>query len=590
LYLKFFIGLAFISFLVFEGAYAQVDPPEKFFLKVNSVPNILFIPGTGSYNAGTIVTLAEVPEKWNEYSFVGWKVNGVWTLGDSLNIRMDRSYDVQAVFEKSYQGNVVIDVIPRMAEITVDGEIYLPDELPVTLEWDQGSEHYLSAPEVVKDNPQTRYRFDSWKDNNSEPVRTVTLNDDNEQEFIAIYRLQHTLKPLSEYGEVIGGGWQDEGGTSTFGLESEIVLDEKDDNIRYVFNSWDLGDYPKKPQNQIDIERSTTVTASWDKEYKLDIQTDVPGYDLYGTGWYLAEKKVSLIAEESLESDDSKTKYVFDRWVSKGSNPVIIPNAQSAFTTITMDTPYMLEAQYKKSYQVDVWTPFGNAAGAGFYDEGTTAEIKILQSEITVKPSKEKKIFEGWNTNGAPSIDFGQTEGDKSAQNLLVQIEGPSSITAEWQTQYYVNVMTSQGETTGSGWYSSGQFAPISVKESSVPKDFWTSHVFEGWSGDYDNSDPTAHIKVSGPMTIRAEWREDSTSGVVNIMLIAGVGIAGAFVFIKTRKNSLLTMFKRQQNPLEYEQNPFEKYDEKAVDYEYQVQGQKAKKKAIMDWLMGKRN
>jgi len=425
-----------------EGAYAQ-EVPTGHLLKVNSVPNILFIPGAGFYDDGTVVNFDEVPKKWNEYEFVGWKVDGIWSMGDTLSIKMDRSYHVEAIFEKTSQGNVLIDTIPRIAEITVDGEIFLPSELPISLQWEDGSDHYLSVQNIVKDNPSTRYRFDSWKDNNSEIIRTVTIHAADDKEFIALYRLQHYLKPISEKGEIIGGGWQDEGGSSFFGVESEIVVDKKDDTIRYVFNSWDFGDYPNNPENQIDIVESTTVTANWDTEYKLDLLTNVPEYELFGTGWYIGEKKISLIAEESIESDDSKIKYVFDRWISKGPNPVIIPNAQSSFTTIMLDSPYILEAKYKKSYQVDVWTPYGFATGAGFYDEGTTAEIRMSQSDITVKPGKEKKIFNGWNTNGAPTIDLGDSGGDTSTQNLLIQVDGPVSVNANWKTQYYLNIMSS---------------------------------------------------------------------------------------------------------------------------------------------------
>ena len=320
-----------------EGAYAQ-QVPETHFLKVSSVPNILFIPGTGSYNEGTTVTLDEVPQKWNEYSFVGWKINGVWSLGDTLSIRMDRSYDVEAVFEKSSQGNILIDTIPRISEVTIDGVIFLPTELPVSMEWEDGSDHFLSIPSVVKEDSSKRYSFDSWKDNNSEIFRTITVDAREDNEFIALFNLQHNLKIISEKGNIIGGGWQDVGETSHFSVESEIVMDEKDDSIRYVFNSWDLGDYPNNPENLMDIEQSTTVNVIWDTEYKLDLRTNVPEYDLFGTGWYLAEKKISLITEESVDSDDSKVKYLFDRWMSKGPNPVIIPNAQSPFTRITMAT------------------------------------------------------------------------------------------------------------------------------------------------------------------------------------------------------------------------------------------------------------
>ena len=572
-----------------QGAYAQ-EVTQTHHLKVNSVPNILFIPGSGFYPTGTVVTLDEVPKKWNEYNFVGWKVNGIWSMGDTLRLKMDRTFDVEAIFEKTSQGNVIVDAVPRIVEITVDGVIFLPSELPVSLEWEDGTDHWLSVPSIVKDNPSTRYRFDSWKDNNSELMRTVTVNAADDKEFVALFRLQHYLKVISEKGEILGGGWQDEGGSSFFTVESEIVLDEKDDNVRYVFNSWDFGDYPNNSENQLDIVESTTVTADWDTEYKLDLRTNVPEYDLFGTGWYIGEKKISLIAEESIESEDSKIKYVFDRWISKGPNPVIIPNAQSFFTTITMDTPIMLEAKYKKSFQVDVWTPYGLATGAGFYDEGSTAEIRMAQSDVIVKPGKEKKIFDGWDTHGAPTVDFGDSGGDTSTQNLLVQIDGPVSVTANWKTQYNLNLMSSEGEVTGMGWYDSGRFVPITVKEASVPKDFWTSYAFAGWSGDFEDPAPKAMIKINKPMLVIAEWNEDNSTGIFNMMLIGGAGTVGTVVFIKTRKNKLLKMFKRQQNPLEFEQNPFEKYEERAVDYEYRAQMEKPKKKAVIDWLLGKRN
>jgi hypothetical protein len=572
-----------------EGAYAQ-QVPQEHFLKVNSVPNILFIPGTGSYPDGAIVTLDEVPKKWNEYLFVGWKVNGVWTLGDELSLRMDRPYDVEAVFEKSSQGNILIDTIPRISEITVDGEIFLPSELPVSMEWEDGSIHYLSIPGVVKESTSTRYSFDSWKDNNSEIFRTITVVAQEDKEYIALFSLQHNLKIISEKGAIIGGGWKDEGETSYFSVESEIEMDEKDDTIRYVFDSWDLGDYPNKSENQVELEKSSTVNTNWNTEYKLDLRTNVPEYDLFGTGWYIAQKKVSLIAEGSLESDDSKVKYVFDRWISKGPNPVIIPNAHSSFTTITMDAPYILDAKYKKSFQIDAWTQYGSAIGSGFYDEGDTAEIRVSQNEVMVQPGKEKKIFNGWNTHGATTVNFGNSDGGQIAQNLLIQVDKPANVTANWKSQYFLNVISSQGETTGAGWYDSGRFVPISVKESSVPKDFWTSYTFDGWSGSFVDPAPKSMIKINGPMLIVAEWKEDTSTGIFNMILIGGAGAAGTVVFIKTRKNKLLTMFRRPQNPYEHEQNPFEKYEEKVLDYEYQVPLQKAKKKAVMDWLLGKHN
>jgi len=430
---------------------------EQFNLKINSVPNILFISGNGFYDSGAVVTPEKMPEVWQDYRFVGWKVDGLWSNQNPPTILMNRGHDVEAVFEKQEGiGKILIDAIPRITGVTVDGTIYLPEELPLSYDWPVGSTHTLVLSDFVKQTPNTRYKFDSWKDLNAETLRTITV-DDKTSNFIAIYKIQHFLKPISQYGSVEGGGWQDQGSSVSFELESDVMIDKKNENIRYVFNSWDLGDYLNSPTNIIDVEEPIAVKANWDEQYKLDLKTTVPDYNLFGTGWYDKGRLVALIAETSLESPNADVQYVFDRWVSKGPNPVIIPNAHEPSTTITMEEPYVIEANYKKAFLVNVWTPYGAAVGGGFHPEGSTAEISIDQTEVMVSPNKVKKIFSGWDPHGARIMDFTAEEtelesvGATGIQNVLVFVDAPTNVTAKWQTQYYLNVQSTEGTVEGTG-------------------------------------------------------------------------------------------------------------------------------------------
>src|SRR3989304_4384056 len=233
LYSKILVLLVFVFLIGITNALAQ--EVTQYYLKVYSNPNVLFIGGSGFYDESKSVTLEKIPEVWQDYVFIGWKVDGLWSNQNPPTIVMSRSHDVEAVFEKQTGiGKIIIDTIPRISDITVDGTIYLPDELPLSFDWAEGSEHTVNLSDVVKQIPNTRYKFGSWKDQNEDVVRTITVGPDNAK-YIAIYKLQHYLRPVTEIGTVLGGGWQDEGSTASFNLESEIVPDKKDENVRYVF-------------------------------------------------------------------------------------------------------------------------------------------------------------------------------------------------------------------------------------------------------------------------------------------------------------------------------------------------------------------
>ena len=593
--MKILLLLSTLLIASFTIVQASAVTEDTFHLTVRAEPNILFITGSGDYKAGSLVTLDSAPETWRDYSFVGWMIDGRWSDENPLEIRMDMSHSVEAVYEKTgLIGGIIIDTIPRVSEITIDGTIYLPSELPLTFSWTTDSEHVISLSQTVSQGPATRYLFDSWKDQNTDTIRTIKAAED--ASYIALYKIQHYIKPISEQGAVLGAGWQDAGTMAQFELESDVVLDKKDENIRYVFNSWTSGDYPNSAHNTIPVAEGTAVKATWDVQNKLQLQSNIPDYNLFGTGWYDSGKQVALIAEESLESPNADTKYVFDRWVSRGPNPVIIPNAQLPSTTIIMDQPYVIEAQYKKSFQVNVWTPFGDPVGAGFYDQGAVAEISLSQTEVEVEPNNFRKVFSGWDTHGARTMDLAGEDPDlvginTPGLNLLVFVDQPVNVTANWKSQYYLDVQTTQGKVKGAGWYDIGRMVPISVEDRTAPAGLWSAHTFDRWTGDIESTSANDRVLMNGPKNVIAEWKVDNTPGITNGIILAAVAGIGAVVYTKTRKGQLLNNHVTN-NLASIKQNSFDKFfalgNNAVPDDTPSFYTKPPMKKSILDWLLGR--
>jgi hypothetical protein len=595
----FFFVLLSLSITVIE---VNAQTPDLFYLRVKSEPSsLLYIGGAGSYKEGEIVTLTAMPDKWEDYKFSGWKIDGSWSTENPPKIVMNTSHEVVAVFEK-VQGTggdaITIDTIPRIAGITVDNDIYLPTELPLSINWDATTNHIITAEKTVNENPDKRYIFGSWKDGNVDPVRTV--KPDEGTSFIALYKTQFYLKVLTEFGNSVGQGWYDEGSTVNFSLDSEHIPNKNDDTIRYSFDSWDLGDYKNSASNSISINAPLTVKVNWSKEYKLEIRSSIPDYIPSGSGFYPAGKNLALIAESEISSPNSDIKYIFDKWVTIGPNPVVISNSLSSSTSVVIDSSYIIEARYKKSFLLNVWSPYGTPSGGGFYDEGAVADVRINQNELVVVPGKEKKIFGGWSTSGGEILDFNSSEAKsldspKSNSNIQVIVSSPMNVTAKWNSQYFVDAKSSSGTVTGAGWYDPGTLVPISVKMPSQPPGMWTTYSFEGWSGDIESKSPSTKIIVNGPKSLIAEWREDSTPGIINGLILAGVGVTGFFIYNKTRKSGRFnSAIKSKHGNYPGDRRGIDavlQHDKSKIDIppknSFQQDIRLPKKKSMYDWLMG---
>jgi hypothetical protein len=96
----------------------------------------------------------------------------------------------------------------------------------------------------------------------------------------------------------------------------------------------------------------------------------------------------------------------------------------------------------------------------------------------------------------------------------LVEIlmDRPHNVRLMYQTQYYLLVTSALGETTGTGWYVSGQKARFGVAYSG--SELFVKHTLAGWrlnSSDVIQILPSTvnEVTMDRPYVIEAQWNTD---------------------------------------------------------------------------------
>ena len=75
---------------------------------------------------------------------------------------------------------------------------------------------------------------------------------------------------------------------------------------------------------------------------------------------------------------------------------------------------------------------------------------------------------------------------------------------AVWQLQYYLNINTLHGTTTGSGWYGANSIVNYSVNSNIIYSNSTSRYVFNGWSNGKKQINQT--LVLSSPISIHPVW------------------------------------------------------------------------------------
>ena len=383
------------------------------------------------------------------------------------------------------------------------------------------------------------FEFVGWKvDDRWYSGNPLKILMDREHTAIAIYSANHVKKQgsddgknnlltiISSYGKTTGSGSYLVGETAEFRVLEQYVYDEFQEGIRYAFAGWDTGNTPNLMSNSIIMDESKVVKANWNEQYRLDHLNSMSEMDLIGAGWYDNSSRASLVAiNDSEPGSGAGIKYVFKEWVNVGPNAALIEDPKSSATSIIMEKSYAIMADWKKQYYLDISSEYGKVEGAGYYDAGTYATASIDSEVGDIGKAGIRVIFDGWDGDA-----------NSDGMNVKVFMDGPKSLDAKWEKQYYLTINSEYGNPSGSDWYDQGQVATFGISIPRDPAGFWKQQIFYGWDGSFTTTSMTGAVLMNGPKIVNAQWSEDYSTAYLNIVIIVVTGVGSFFAYKKMRK------------------------------------------------------
>jgi hypothetical protein len=174
-------------------------------------------------------------------------------------------------------------------------------------------------------------------------------------------------------------------------------------------------------------------------------------------------------------------------------------------------------ARYNKEYLLTINSAYGSPTGAGWYQNGVTANFSVLASVIT---SDSRHYFTGWSGNYTGS-----------STNGSIKMSAPKLITANWRNEFLLTINSDYGEPVGAGWYDEGENVSISVEPV---LGFIIRHFFTGWSGDLTAAESSATFTMTAPKVITVNWETDYLQLylLIVILLVIGGAVAAAIIYV----------------------------------------------------------
>ncbi len=185
--------------------------------------------------------------------------------------------------------------------------------------------------------------------------------------------------------------------------------------------------------------------------YTLTVSTDpsILG-TVTGGGSYTSGSSASFSVTQSTVQVSSNTRYVFEHWSGGYSGA-------GTSGTVTVNGAMTVTAEYQQQYYLSVNAQPQNAPaaqGAGWYNAGTTETLQ--NGDQTIGDASSRLIFQGWSVDG---------QAPQTGPTLSVVMNAPHTAATVYGQQYYLNVQTEQGVTTGSGWYDCWGVQPKSTSQ-----------------------------------------------------------------------------------------------------------------------------
>jgi uncharacterized repeat protein (TIGR02543 family) len=407
--------------------------------------------------------------------------------------------------------------VSKPIPVIVDNTIHIvPPGGRVKLVLKPGAEHTISiVDDVIYEDQGARLVFSMWSNGETSP--SIKVNDS--MALVALYEREYYVEVVTKYGGRSIAGWYREGERVDISVNSTVYLDN---NTRLVFTGWSYGVSKWSPQNYFYVFEPVRVTASWKKQFYVNITSMFPAR-VSGGGWY-DENSVAAVRAQPVIAINETVEYRFAGWIVN-SGGLVLEDPYSPLAKFVVTNPVSITASYKPYYLVKIYSPYGNVTGGGFYPAGSRAVIAAMTPfEI---PGNKRYVFTGWSgdiNSKSPSVSF--------------VVEEPVEVTANWKLQFKLTIRSDVPAVQGDGWYDEGEVAVVKA-DSEVEDRLGVSMVFKGWTGDVKSKDRIVEIVMDSPKTITAIWEKSYTKLYMRFGVIT-VTIVGVYLLYRYTSFKLL--------------------------------------------------
>lgn len=192
------------------------------------------------------------------------------------------------------------------------------------------------------------------------------------------------------------------------------------------------------------------------------------------------------------EASGARYKYTCTGYSIDGGG--LIAGTSLTLGYVTSDHTVVFSWSTTTQYYMTVTSSYGTTTGSGWYDSGATAYAGLTSSTASGGAGTQY-VFSVWSVGGT-----------NYSQSNPITVTYPISVSASWNTQYYLTVTSPYSTTGGSGYYNSGSLAYASVA-TNIVIDGDGTHTLQGWTNDASGSGLTSNaITMSAPKTATASW------------------------------------------------------------------------------------
>jgi uncharacterized repeat protein (TIGR02543 family) len=313
--------------------------------------------------------------------------------------------------------------------------------------------------------------------------------------FTVNYNTQYYIAVDSSHGFPTASQWVDKGSNFTASVTSpaEVVVSDQ----QWVCTGYSLdGGSPQLGTSYtfVNVQAAHTLVFSWKAQFWIEV--DSAHGSPTASAWVDQGEGFTVAVTSPADVTPNSNQLVCTGYRVDGGSPA----SGASYTFTSVEAAHTIDFNWKQQFYLTVDSAYGSPSGNGWYDAGATANL-LLSGGTVSGGNGVQYVFTGWGNDAS---------GTGLTSNAIT-MNGPKTATANWKTQYYLDMSTNFGSVSpSSGWYDAGSTVDISATAPSAGNG--EQYVWNGWvgsgAGNYTGVSNSAQATLNGAVTEVASWTQ----------------------------------------------------------------------------------